>query len=135
VDLSAAPGPDPNWGLHGPGANLEYTLNLHAGGYYFDALPSDDTLTTMLQMLAGEYGSVTHGYRWRVAELSGMHSLKPRYAPHGGDQVHAAVKSSARPRQRQRPVAAGPRARARAEAVRRASSAAGLDPGCGFSGS
>jgi hypothetical protein len=50
---------------------LSYTLNMHAGDYYFDALPGDITLTTLLQMLAGEYGSVSHGYVWRTAERRG----------------------------------------------------------------
>jgi hypothetical protein len=63
ADLSAAPGFDANWGLHSqPGSFLNYILNAHLGS---------GTLTTLLQTLAGEYGSVSHGYVWRSAARSG----------------------------------------------------------------
>lgn len=63
ADLSAASGFDPNWGLHSqPGSPVSYNLTAHLGS---------GTLTTLLQALAGEYGSVSHGYVSRSAIRSG----------------------------------------------------------------
>jgi hypothetical protein len=62
-DLGAAPGFDPGWGLHDqPDAVVNYDLTAHVGS---------GTLTTLLQTLAGVYGSVSHGYVWRTAVRNG----------------------------------------------------------------
>jgi hypothetical protein len=63
ADLSQAPGFDPAWGLHsGQGSVVNYNLAAHL---------TSGTLTTLLQLLAGEYGSVSHGTVWRSASRSG----------------------------------------------------------------
>jgi hypothetical protein len=63
ADLSAAPGFDPAWGLHTqPGSSTSYNLTAHA---------ASGTLTTLLQALAGDYGSVGHGDVWRSAVRNG----------------------------------------------------------------
>ncbi len=63
ADLGAAPGFDANWGLHTqPSAQTSYTIRAHLGS---------GTLTTLLQVIAGEYGSVSHGYVLRSAVRNG----------------------------------------------------------------